>query len=70
LHDEQGALHSARIGEEPDFFVGNISDNRNLLWNFHASPQLLDFFDQVISVVVSAYPSAIDENFYAFAVAN
>ena len=67
-HDEERPLHPARVREESHLLVGDIPDDGDLLRDLQASPQLLDAGNEVVSIGVGSHPSAIHEDFHAFAV--
>ena len=67
--DEKWPLNASWISEEANLFVRDVSDDRDFLGDLHATPQFLDLFDKVISVVVSANPPPVDEDLDTLAMA-
>ena len=67
VDDEEGALDAAGICVEPNLLVGYVSDDRDLFRDLKVPAQVLDGFDQIISVVMGPPPITIHEDFDVFA---
>lgn len=67
INDEKRPLHTPGVGVEPDFFVGNITDDRDFFRNLVVATQVFNASHQVISIVVRAPPISVHKHLHMLA---
>jgi len=58
------ALYTARVREELDLLLGDVSHNRDLLWKQLMSAHVLNIVDKLRGIAVAAKPVAVNEYFH------